>query len=127
MSWKEVCLYCGICILLCLLFNNYFFKLDGLGLILFNVVIIFFSLFTLALIYFSKITRQSKELNLFTRIFLISVFLKIVFFVFIILYAVRKLHINKKDIIIPSLIVYLIFTIYETYALMKLSKVKQLN
>lgn len=124
MGLKNFLLYFSLTIILSFLVVILFFKLEGSSFVLANSVIGFFSLFCIILYLFSNYSKQSKDLNLFTRIFLISVFLKIILFVFIILFAVRKLHISKKDIIIPSLIIYLLFTIFETYFLMKISNQK---
>ncbi len=86
-------------------------------------VVGFFTLFCLILFMISSRIRNSKNLYLFSRVFLVSVFFKIFLFVAIIVVAIQKWHLIKQEIILPSLFIYLIFTIYETYFLMKMSKV----
>ncbi len=90
------------------------------------IILTFFTVFTGALFFVLRNSARSKDHHLFTRIFLLSIFLKIIFFVFIILFSVRKFQVEKKEVIIPSMIVYVMFTILETYVLMNMSKEKRL-
>jgi len=89
-----------------------------------SILSVFFMFFGIVVYEISSRASQSKNLYLFSQIFLISVLLKITLFVFIVILAIRKLGYDKKEIIIPALFIYLIFTIYETYFLMKISHQK---
>ncbi|HRI01332.1 MAG TPA: hypothetical protein PK006_09810 [Saprospiraceae bacterium] len=84
----------------------------------------FFILFSLLVFYLMDRSRDSKDMYQFSRLFMISVFVKMVFYLFIVVYMVRKMNVPSESLIVPSLLIYLGFTIYETYFLMKLSKKK---
>lgn len=100
------------------------FKLSGPDRMILNIIIGFFTVFCILMFLAFEFTRQSKDLNLFTRIFLVSVFVKMIFFVFLIFFGIQKLNCERENIIIPCLVVYVLFTIFETYFLMILSKRK---
>lgn len=111
-------------ILLALMSLNFLFEMDKRSLMFNYVLIGFYGSFCILFYYLSLRALNSKDPYLFTRIFLISVFVKIGFTLFFIVFAIRKLEINKEEIILPCLSFYLLFTIFETYELMKLSRHK---
>ncbi len=101
---------------------RFFFNPQGNELLLTSIIIVFFTAFCLGMYFIFNMSSHSKDANLFTRIFLVSVFVKMVFFIFIILFGIRKMNCSPEKIIIPSIIAYLFFTSFETYYLMVMSK-----
>lgn len=98
------------------------FRLNGDSRTFCIALTIFFSLFCASLYYVGRLSAGAKDVYLFSRIFLISVFVKIAIFLIMVLVAVSRFGISKDEIIIPSLVIYVLFTALETYELMILSK-----
>jgi hypothetical protein len=59
---------------------------------------------------------------LFTRVFMVSISLKILLLSMLVISCIKFLHIKPRDLVAPLLSSYLLFTILETWVLMKLSK-----
>ncbi|NOT38425.1 MAG: hypothetical protein HOP11_13720 [Saprospiraceae bacterium] len=107
---------------LSILLHSYVFALQNQELQLLNSIAIFFAIFCVGMFLAIDKTRNSTDLNLFTRIFMISVFVKMVIFIFIIIFGIRKMDCNRELIILPSIVLYILFTSFETYFLMIMSK-----
>lgn len=86
------------------------------------LLIFFFIFFTTVVYFFSNKAIRSADPYLFTRVFMISISLKILFLSLLVLSCVKFLHIKPRDLVGPLLSSYLFFTILETWILMKLSK-----
>lgn len=86
------------------------------------IMIIFFVCFTIALFVFALRAAKSSDLYQFSRIFLASIMIKMFGFIFLIVMMIKKFNVDSKNLILPSIVIYVLFTIVETYSLMKLSK-----
>ncbi len=86
------------------------------------LLIFFFVFFTVCIYIFSKNTIRSANPYMFTRVFLVSISVKILCLALLVVACVKFLMIRPKDLAIPLLSIYLLFTILETWVLMKLSK-----
>lgn len=83
-----------------------------------------FILFSSGMYFLSYRAAMSADKNLFLQQVLITTFMKMGLCIFIIIGYFKLAEPSSKMYAIPFLIVYLIFTIFETYFMMKLSKVK---
>lgn len=124
MNRTKFFLFLFLCFFLSWLIGNLFFPIQEKSKFFLSMLGVFFMFFGIIVYEISTRASYSKNLYLFSQIFLISVLLKITLFVFIVILAIRKFGYEKKEIIIPALFIYLIFTIYETYFLMKISHQK---
>ena len=106
----------------CVLIAEFGFRLNGDSRAFCIALTIFFSVFCATLYYVGRLSAGAKDIYLFSRIFLVSVFVKIAIFLILVLVAVSRFGISKDEIIIPSLVIYVLFTSLETYELMLLSK-----
>ena len=86
------------------------------------LLISFFVFFTVVIFIFSNNAIRSSNPYLFTRVFMVSISLKILFLSALVVSCIKFLHIKPRDLIGPLLSSYLLFTILETWVLMKLSK-----
>ena len=86
------------------------------------LLISFFVFFTVVIFIFSNNAIRSANPFLFTRVFMISIGLKILLLSLLVAGCVKFLHIKPRDMMGPLLSSYLLFTIFETWVLMKLSK-----
>ncbi len=86
------------------------------------ILVLFFTLFTLGMFWVSRKTIKSSNPYLFTRVFMVSVLLKIVLIALVVLCLVKGMELKPKELAVPLLINYLLYTILETWVLMKLSK-----
>jgi uncharacterized oligopeptide transporter (OPT) family protein len=82
----------------------------------------FFVSFTVIVYIISTNVMRSSDPYLFTRVFMISISLKILFLSVLVVSCVKFLEIKPRDLIGPLLSSYLLFTILETWVLMKLSR-----
>lgn len=81
-----------------------------------------FILFCVGLYHISVKTVHSNNKNLFGQVFLLSIFFKILLCAtMVIVYALVKRP-EKVHFIIPFLLTYLCYTIYEVYFVTKLAK-----
>ncbi len=124
MNRTKFFLFLFLCFFLSWLIGNLIFPIQEKSKFFLSLLGVFFMFFGIIVYEISTRASSSKNLYLFSQIFLISVLLKITLFVFIVILAIRKFGYEKKEIIIPALFIYLIFTIYETYFLMKISHQK---
>ncbi len=86
------------------------------------IIVLFFFLFTLGMLWVSRRTIQSSNPYLFTRVFMVSVLFKIVFIAMVVLCLVKFMELKPKELAVPLLANYLLYTVLETWMLMKLSK-----
>ena len=75
----------------------------------------FFSLYNLALYYLSMAAAKSKIKNQFIHLVLYNVFIKIIFAFVLIFVYVKATEPESKFFIVPFVIAYFVFTIFETY------------
>jgi hypothetical protein len=86
------------------------------------LLISFFVFFTVIIFIISSNAIQSSNPFLFTRVFMISISFKILLLSMLVVGCVKFLQIKPRDLVAPLLSSYLLFTILETWVLMKLSK-----
>ncbi len=91
-----------------------------------SLIIIFFTIFCSSLFFFGKITVQSKNKFLFSRIFIISIIFKMIMVILLVLIMIKKFALTSEQIIIPIIFIYISFTILETISLMKISNTKKI-
>lgn len=82
----------------------------------------FFVLFCIVLYYLAALSTQSTDKGLFARVFLYSIFFKMLFSILIIVAYVLITKTKDMYFVFPFLIVYLFFTIFEVSFITKLSK-----
>ncbi len=87
-----------------------------------GILIFFFVFFTVSIYLFSQQAIRSTNPYMFTRVFLVSVMFKIMGLAFLVLASIKILSVKPKELIGPLISSYLLFTILETWILMKLSK-----
>ena len=86
--------------------------------------VIFFALLTLLIFLIAKRAVQSPDPNTFTRISLLFVFVKLVAaLAFIVLYD-QLIEPKTRWFVLPFLLVYVLFTIFEVIFMMALSREK---
>lgn len=86
------------------------------------LLISFFVFFTVVIFIYSNNAIRSANPFLFTRVFMVSISLKIVLLSLLVVSCIKFLQIKPRDLVGPLLSSYLLFTILETWVLMKLSK-----
>lgn len=79
-------------------------------------------LLTLAMFFVGGMTAKSTNKNLFTTIVLGFTFGKIFLSLFVVLGYYQIAQPTSKIFLLPFFIVYLIFTIFETYLMMQIGK-----
>ena len=79
-------------------------------------------LLTLAMFFVGSMTAKSTNKNLFTTIVLGFTFGKIFLSLFVVLGYYQIAQPTSKIFLLPFFIVYLIFTIFETYLMMQIGK-----
>ena len=83
-----------------------------------------FMLFSALMYFLAYRAALSADKNLFLQQVLGTAFLKMAACIFVIIGYLKLANPSSKMYAIPFLIIYLIFTIFETYFMMKLSKLK---
>ncbi len=83
-----------------------------------------FIIFSAIMYFLASRAAVSSDKNLFLQQVLLTTSLKMALCIFVIVGYFKLAEPSSKMYAIPFLIVYLIFTIFETYFMMKLSKVK---
>lgn len=83
-----------------------------------------FILFSALMYFLSYRAALSADKNFFLQQVMLTTFMKMAICIFVIIGYFKLAEPSSKMYAIPFLIVYLIFTIFETYFMMKLSKVK---
>lgn len=84
-----------------------------------------FIVFSAIMYFLASRAAVSSDKNLFLQQVLLTTSLKMALCLFVIVGYFKLAEPSSKMYAIPFLIVYLIFTIFETYFMMKLSKVKK--
>ncbi len=79
-------------------------------------------LLTLAMFLVGDITAKSSNKNLFTTVILGFTFGKIFLSLFVVLGYFQVAQPSSKIFLLPFFIVYLIFTIFETYLMMQIGQ-----
>lgn len=83
---------------------------------------IFFNLLSLAAYYLGKKSLNSSNKFLFNNLVILNVMTKMLVSVAIIVIYQRTTHPETNWFVLPFLVLYLIYTIFETYILTKLVK-----
>ena len=91
-----------------------------------SLIIVFFTIFCSSLFFFGKMTVQSKNKFLFSRVFIISIIFKMIMVILLVLIMIKKFDLTTEQIIIPIIFIYISFTTLETISLMKISNKKKL-
>ncbi len=91
-----------------------------------SLIIVFFTIFCSSLFFFGKMTVQSKNKFLFSRVFIISIIFKMIMVILLVLIMIKKFELTTEQIIIPIIFIYISFTTLETISLMKISNKKKL-
>jgi len=91
-----------------------------------SLIIVFFTIFCSSLFFFGKMTVQSKNKFLFSRVFIISIIFKMIMVILLVLIMIKKFELTTEQIIIPIIFIYISFTTLETISLMKISNTKKL-
>ena len=91
-----------------------------------SLIIIFFTIFCSSLFFFGKMTVQSKNKFLFSRIFIISIIFKMIMVILLVLIMIKKFALTSEQIILPIIFIYISFTMLETISLMKISNTKKI-
>ncbi|MBK9106861.1 MAG: hypothetical protein IPM92_00395 [Saprospiraceae bacterium] len=86
------------------------------------ILVCFFIIFTLTIFYVAKMAIKSANPYLFTRVFMVSVFFKMLLLSLLVFSLVKIFALVPRQLAIPLGVSYLLFTIFETWVLMKLSK-----
>ncbi len=125
---KKIVFYKQLILAICTSFAavasiNFFFLQDDEWIISLSAILLF-SVLSIIVFLFAKKASTSSNKYLFIRIIVINVFVKI-FLSFALFFAVFQLSKpSSRFFIIPFLMVYLIFTFFETNVLMQQSKSK---
>lgn len=104
---------------------SYLFKKENQPTEIFSALMIlvcFFVIFTLTIFYIARMAIKSANPYLFTRVFMVSVFFKMLLLSLLVFGLVKIFTLVPKQLAIPLGVSYLLFTIFETWVLMKLSK-----
>lgn len=126
MSVFKFYLFLILTALVCLIISLYAPKTDVSGVVA-NAsygIIAFFVFFTSLIFQISERAVRSTNPFLFTRVFLVSISLKIVFLSMLVIIFVKLLGIKPRELVLPLISSYLLFTILETWVLMKMAKMK---
>lgn len=84
-----------------------------------------FILFSGMMYFLAERAARSADKNLFLQQVLLTTFMKMALCIFIIVGYFKLAAPETKMYAIPFLMIYLVFTIFETYFMMKLSNVKR--
>lgn len=105
---------------------SYLFRMEkhAEGMLVAQMILVsFFIFFTITMYYVAKLSIKSVNPYLFTRVFMVSVFFKIILLSMLVFALVRVFGLVPKQLALPLGLSYLFFTVFETWMLMKLSKV----
>lgn len=93
------------------------------GLLTANYVILgFFIGYTIFMYNIGSYSLKSPNPYFFSRIFIVSIFIKILLLSGLVFFLIKFMGIPPKALAVPLLLSYLMFTAIETWALMKMSK-----
>ncbi|MEL6924788.1 MAG: hypothetical protein AAFO94_12145 [Bacteroidota bacterium] len=84
----------------------------------------FFIVFSIVMYFFGWRTSLSSDRNAFTRTIIGFMGLKMFFSVLLVATYVKLVEPDSKYFLIPFFIVYLIFTVFETYFMSRLGRIK---
>jgi len=84
--------------------------------------VIFFFLFNCGVFFLANKTIQSKDKNAFTRLIIGVMGVKMMLAVVLVFIYVKTMNPQSKYFIIPFILIYIIYTAFETYFMTKLSK-----
>ena len=87
-----------------------------------DLTLLFFTIFSTSLFFLCLFSASSKNIYLFSRIFIASIIFKMILTVLVTLILIKRLGLLPEQIIFPIILIYISFTILETYSLMKISK-----
>jgi len=85
----------------------------------FIISILFFLVYNLVLFFASKRAKSSKVKNQFIHLVLYNVFVKIILSFLIVFVYFKITEPDNKFFIVPFLICYLVYTVFETYFMSK--------
>ncbi len=116
--------FLGITTIICILISLFApqSQLSELAINASYAIIAFFIFFTSLVFQISDRAVRSSNPFLFTRVFMVSISLKIVLLSFLVIFLVKIMGIRPRELVIPLLSSYLCFTILETWVLMKMAK-----
>jgi len=83
---------------------------------------VFFILYCVVLFYLSRMTAQSKIKNQFIHLILYNVFIKIILSFLIIFIYFKITTPQDKLFIVPFILCYFVYSIYETHFMSKMAK-----
>lgn len=85
-------------------------------------LIFFFIAFCTTIYILASKTSKSKDIYLFSRIFIASILFKMLLLVLVVIILIKKFELKPDHLVYPLLLIYLSFTTLETYTLIKISK-----
>lgn len=83
--------------------------------------LILFTIISFILFFLGKQAAQSTNKLLFNNVIIASVFLKMMAAIIVLLVYKKKYHPESNTFLIPFFIAYFLFSIFETYFMIKLS------
>ena len=87
------------------------------------IAIAFYTSFCLTLYFMAQLAAKAPQKQLFTALTLMTTVGKMGLSVLVVVLYYRVVEPQEPLFVIPFLVVYVIYTIYETYFMMKLSRV----
>lgn len=87
-------------------------------------MVVFFVVFTQLMYHLGLRSSRSANPFLFTQIFMVSVLFKIVLLTLFVVVLLRLMEVNPRQLAAPLGTTYVLFTILETWVLMRLSKLR---
>jgi hypothetical protein len=119
--YKQFGITFGVAFLLVLI--SYFIKVLAPYIGLSIAGFVFFNLLTLVIYIFAKRSLKSSNKYLFNNLVILNVMVKMFVSVGIIISFQRISQPSDNWYVVPFLVLYLIYTIFETYMLTKLAKI----
>jgi len=86
------------------------------------IAIAFFTLLSILIFYFGDRSAKSDDKYMFVRIILMNVMFKIIACFGLVAIYYKLYNPSSRFFVLPFLMVYLIFTVFETYCLIRQSK-----
>jgi hypothetical protein len=99
----------------------YFFSTIGKGIMLSVYEFLFMALSSWLYLHKLTISLNSSNKNIFIHVVMVNIFIKMVSIMLIVAIYYKIYNPQKKIIIIPFLVIYLIYSVFETYFSYKLS------
>jgi hypothetical protein len=85
-------------------------------------IIAFFVCYSTVMYFLAQKSAHSKNIYLFNRIFIGSIGIKIFLFIVLVFICLKVIHLEPGDLSIPLASIYILFTTFETWYLMKIAK-----